>query len=116
MEATYFLRLGGEKRVKEVFPGKTTSKQRAEGSVGVNEVRTLEAQVLKISNRKREEQELEGAKTGEVRRQTSPCLRERPCTHKSLSDLEQYRGCLIEHQVYWRPKESITQLFLPIYF
>lgn len=38
VEATYSLRLGGEKRVKEVFPGKTTSKQRVEGSVGVKEV------------------------------------------------------------------------------
>lgn len=39
-EATYFLNVGGEKRVKEVFPGKMTSKQRAEGSVGVSAVKT----------------------------------------------------------------------------
>ena len=42
------LNLGGEKRVKEIFPGKKTSTQRAEGSAVVNQVRTLETQVQKL--------------------------------------------------------------------
>lgn len=104
-EATYFLNEGGERRVRKVFLGKTTSKQRAEGSARVSAVRTVETQVLKMSYRKKEEQELEQANTGGEETNftltSMPRFRERPCTPKLLSDFEQSRDCLIEHRFTW---------------